>query len=401
MAHLSRPGDASHFEIAFFCALEAERHAIELALDEQYETEGIIYPRDPHDPNAYTTGRIGTHHVVIVYLTGVGNIESAAAAANLPMTFPGIKLAIAVGVCGVDPKARDYDEQEVLLGDVIVSTAVLRSSYGHQYGDGFALGRDVDTIRLPPIAIRSFLNRLEGITAFRRLKQKIVTYTETILDRGLRPHGEYPGPEKQVLYDAAYQHKHSKPYECETCAHCQQPFHNPCYSALQTPCETLGCDEAFQIDRPKIRIARGFHADGTPLHGRDQVASAQRPSLLFGKFASADSVMASAYHRDQLVRERGVVAFERAGAGCWDYIPTIIVKGACDYADGHTNEVWRQYSAINAVACAKAIVEEWRSEALPENSGRYSVSRFYFGVLTVSRYHRRDIQYSSSDGGVL
>ncbi|KAL2785441.1 hypothetical protein BJX66DRAFT_314875 [Aspergillus keveii] len=82
--------------------------------------------------------------------------------------------------------------------------------------------------------------------------------------------------------------------------------------------------------------------------------------------------MASAYHRDQLVKEHGVAAFERAGAGSWDYIPTIIAKGVCDYADSHRNEVWQQYSATNAAACAKAIVEEWRSEVMPEDAGMYS-----------------------------
>jgi hypothetical protein len=255
MAHLYRLSDAAAFDIAFFCVLEAERHAIELALEEQYEKDGIIYPRDHHDPNAYTTGRIGTHHVVIVYLPGEGNIESAAAAACLPMTFPSIKLVIAVGVCGVDPGSRDNYEQEVLLGDVILSTAVLRSSYGHQYDDGFALGRDEDTMRLPPVAVRGFLSRLQGILAFRRLKQKIVTYSKMMLDRGLRPRGEYPGAKMDILYDARYQHKHSNSDQCETSAHCREPFHMPCFSALQTPCEALGCDEAFMIDRPRLRTA--------------------------------------------------------------------------------------------------------------------------------------------------
>ncbi|KAL5341946.1 hypothetical protein BJX70DRAFT_11388 [Aspergillus crustosus] len=87
---------------------------------------------------------------------------------------------------------------------------------------------------------------------------------------------------------------------------------------------------------------------------------AQDPRIWFGRFASAEFVMKSAHHRDILASEYQVITFEMEGAGTWDYLPTIIVKGACDYADSHKNKEWQAYSAITAAACAKAIVEEWR-----------------------------------------
>jgi nucleoside phosphorylase len=371
MAHAGYAPDPAQFEIAFLCVLLEERNAIALALDGQYERSGIVYPRGSGDTNAYTTGWIGNHDVVIVYLPGVGNIGSAAAAASIPRTFPGIKLAIVVGVCGVNPHARNNDGQEVVLGDVVVSTTVLRSSYGHQYSDAFSLGREEDTLRLAPVAIRTFLQQLETIIVIQNLEQKTALYSEKILDRGLRPRGQYPGPENDILFDPEYRHKHWVEDECETCAHCQHRTHQVCSRALRAPCAELGCDMRYLVPRQRLRLASGFHPDGTPIRDRGQVECARQPSIWFGKFASGESVMKSAYHRDQLVEQHGVMGFEMEGAGSWDYIPTIIVKGACDYADSHKNKVWQQYSAITAAACARAIVEQWRSDSVRETPGTY------------------------------
>ncbi|RDW64443.1 uncharacterized protein DSM5745_09854 [Aspergillus mulundensis] len=307
-AEMTHPRHARAFEIAFLCVLKVERDAIELALDERYERDGLVYPQAPSDTNAYTTGRIGSHNVVIAYLPGVGNVSSAAAAASIPSTFPSVKLAIVVGVCGVNPHARNHAGQEVLLGDVIVSTTMLRASYGHQYPDGFVLGRTEDTIRLAPVAIRTFLHKLEGISSIQRLEEKTAAYTEEILKRGLLPGATYPGPEQDTLN----------------------------------------------------RLATGLHPDGTRIQDTNAVTHARQPSVLFGKFASGESVMKSGYHRDKLADEHDVIGFEMEGAGTWDYLPTIIVKGACDYADSHKNKVWQQYSAVTAAACAKSIVEEGR-----------------------------------------
>ncbi|KAL2850287.1 hypothetical protein BJY01DRAFT_132276 [Aspergillus pseudoustus] len=362
MAHFQRPTDPRDFEIAFLCVLKVERDAIELALDEEYEADGLVYARAAGDTNAYTTGRMGQHHVVIVYLPGVGNIGAAAAAASVPATFPGIKLAIVVGVCGVSPDSRDHDEQEVLLGDVIVSTTVLRVSYGHQYPDGFILRREEDTLRLAPVAIRTFLRKLEGIRALRRIKEKIVIYTENILDQGLRQRGAYPGPELDKLYSSEYRHKHRNSQDCPICSKPGQV----CQYALGSPCTTLGCDNAFLVWRPRLQLAHGFCPNGTLCEDRDKVRTATQPLVIFGKFASGEAVMKSGGHRDMLAAEHGVVGFEMEGAGSWDYLPTMIVKGACDYADSHKNKVWQQYSAITAAACAKAIVEEWGSNFIQQ-----------------------------------
>jgi hypothetical protein len=65
-----------------------------------------------------------------------------------------------------------------------------------------------------------------------------------------------------------------------------------------------------------------------------------------------------------VAREK-VIAFEMEGAGAWDYLPTVVIKSVCDYADSHKNKEWQGYAAATAAACVKALLEEWRSVERP------------------------------------
>ncbi|KAF5234014.1 hypothetical protein FANTH_12345 [Fusarium anthophilum] len=75
--------------------------------------------------------------------------------------------------------------------------------------------------------------------------------------------------------------------------------------------------------------------------------------------------MESGEHRDRIAAAKGVIAFEVGGAGVWDSFPCVIIKGACDYADGHRHKskVWQRYSAATAAACAKAFLSFWVSSS--------------------------------------
>jgi nucleoside phosphorylase len=75
-----------------------------------------------------------------------------------------------------------------------------------------------------------------------------------------------------------------------------------------------------------------------------------------GTIASADTVMKSEEHRDKLAKA-GVIGFEMEGAGVWDNIPCIIIKGVCDYADSRKNDIWQNYAAAVGASGAKAFLE--------------------------------------------
>ncbi|KAL5341947.1 hypothetical protein BJX70DRAFT_11387 [Aspergillus crustosus] len=160
MAARSRPPSRTAFEIALLCVLKPERDSIELALDEVYEQDGHAYRRAPSDRNAYTTGRFGSNHGVIVYLPAMGNIDSAAAASTIRATFPSIQITLVVGVCGVYPRLQEDNGDKVILGDIAVSTGVVKAGSGRQFSDGLVLRERVECAPRPEV--RSFLQKLQS-----------------------------------------------------------------------------------------------------------------------------------------------------------------------------------------------------------------------------------------------
>jgi nucleoside phosphorylase len=87
----------SDFEIAIVCALSTEANAVEAAFDKFWDGK---YGKSRSDDNEYTTGTICNHHVVLAYMPGMGKKFAASVAANFRTSFPGIKIAFLVGICG-------------------------------------------------------------------------------------------------------------------------------------------------------------------------------------------------------------------------------------------------------------------------------------------------------------
>jgi len=83
------------------------------------------------------------------------------------------------------------------------------------------------------------------------------------------------------------------------------------------------------------------------------------PSIYIGNMGSADTVMKSAVHRDKIAEKYNLIGFEMEGAGVWDFMPSLVIKAVCDYADSHKNKLWQTYAANTAAAAAKAFLREW------------------------------------------
>ena len=79
-------------------------------------------------------GTLGNQHLVLACIPGTGMISAAAVAADILCSFKGIKVGIAVGICGV---ATAADGAQILLGEVIISTWVIRVDFGRQYPNKF------------------------------------------------------------------------------------------------------------------------------------------------------------------------------------------------------------------------------------------------------------------------
>ncbi|KAK4220659.1 hypothetical protein QBC38DRAFT_404606, partial [Podospora fimiseda] len=162
MAQLPRPTSRRDFEIAVICALTLEADAVKTLFDHHWDDDGRSYDKAIGDSNAYSTGVIGRHNVVLAHMPAMGNSNSAAVATNCRTSFPNIKLAVLVGICGVAPFSPDGSE--IILGDVIVSEGIIQYDFGRQFPDDFVRKNTLlDSLGRPNAEIRALLAKVKGV----------------------------------------------------------------------------------------------------------------------------------------------------------------------------------------------------------------------------------------------
>lgn len=330
-----RPKNRKDFAIAIICALPLEADAVEALFDDMYDQFGTHYGKQRGDTNSYANGRIGKHNVVLCLMPGMGKGNSAGVAAGLKVSYPCVELALVVGICGGAPPPPEY--QEIFLGDVIISDSVVEYDFGRQYPGGFRRKTGVqDTLGRPGRAIRALLNGLRRETARRELERQTQQYLQILQKTGVkwdRPNAE------DTLFSASYLHKHQS-HNSTGCSCLESDYpDNICDTALGQSCNELECDK------------------GQIIRSREPVEV--QISLHIGTVASADTVMKSGQHRDEIVYKENALGFEMEGAGVWDHVPCIIIKGVCDYADSHKNNSWQAYAAATGASAAKAFLECW------------------------------------------
>ncbi|KAI9146768.1 hypothetical protein HJFPF1_13506 [Paramyrothecium foliicola] len=248
-----RPATRRDFEVAVICALTREADAVAAVFDHYWDNDGPPYDKAPGDPNAYSTGVIGRHNVVLAHMPGMGTLNAAAVASNCRTSFPNIKLALVVGICGVAPFGGD--SQPEIQSDRFVRKDTL-----------------IDSLGRPNMEIRALLAKLKCLRDRRALKFNMVDYLDKLrVDPDL--HANYPGIQHDRLFVASYSHA------CD-----------------RASCDELGCNGELV---PRIRLA------GEP----------PQPDIHFGLIASGNTVMKSAAHRDAIVVDEHVAAFEMEGAG--------------------------------------------------------------------------------------
>ncbi|KAF4438888.1 Pfs NB-ARC and TPR domain [Fusarium acutatum] len=334
----SRP---PQIDIAILCALTLEADAVESLFDGQW-TGG--YNRSEGDTNTYTLGIIGRHGVVLVHMPGMGTTYSATVATCCRSTFPRISLALVVGICGGVPFFQD--ETELLLGDVVISDGLVRYDFARQYPDGCLIKNSVsESARKLPVEILGYLAKLKGINARKNLRERAAEYLTTLS----KIHGVMgPSVEEDILFESTYRHRHHPPSSCNICIGKSGELTGMiCGVAREASCEDLKCDIGRSVPRKRQWEA-------------GQNLTNLYPAVHFGKFGSGDKVMKSGEDRDRIARSEGIIAFEMEGAGVWDTLPCVIIKGICDYSDSHKDKRWQVYAASTAAACAKAFLEGWR-----------------------------------------
>ncbi|KAJ5527377.1 hypothetical protein N7513_011536 [Penicillium frequentans] len=342
--NLSRPHTRDDFRIAIICALPSEADAVEGVFDCCWNGDDGRYGKAVGDTNAYTTGIIGRHPVVLAHMPTIGKGAASSVASNLRNSYKNIELALVVGICGAAPQTPNHEE--ILLADVIISDGIIQYDLGRRLPHSF-IRKDslLDNLGRPNPSIRSQLAKLRGRKNLVQLQESLGIHLAALQAKWPDQSVQCPGMEHDVLFQSTYLHRHHQA-PCSVCSMEEHKNGPICQAAIQATCEELGCDTALTIPRRRHQIARDEQ-------------STINPRVHFGLIASGDSVIRSGVDRDVLVQRDGVIAFEMEGAGVWDNLPCIVIKAVCDYADSHKNKRWQVYAAAAAAACTKAFLKEW------------------------------------------
>lgn len=342
-AEPTRPQSREDLEIAVICALPIEYDAICLAFDKFWDEEGDVYGKARNDSNRYTAGRIGRVDVVLAQSAGMGKVAMANLMNGLMSSYTALRLVVLAGICAGVPSQEK--ENDILLGDVVISKTVIQYDFGRQYPGEFRTKVSIaDGLGRADASIRTQVEAFESDHERDRLINRAAKVLTEIQDKGKKKRRpvDYscPHPSTDLLFESSYLHRHQGSSDCG-CSTTQA-----CNVAVATACEELNCDASYLVHRPRLERL---------VSNQDDATFAEL-EIFVGCIGSGDTVMKSGERRDKMAKKHGIIAFEIEGAGAWDGAPCVVVKGVCDYADSHKNKKWQRFAAATAASVTKVIL---------------------------------------------
>ncbi|CAI6084054.1 unnamed protein product [Clonostachys chloroleuca] len=208
------PSTCDQLHVAVICALPLEADAVHALFDHHWDDDGFPYVKAPGDQNVYSVGAIGRHNVVLTWLPGMGMANSAVVAAGCRSTFPNIRLALIVGICGGVPSTPDGGE--IVLGDVIISDGLVLYDFGRQNPEHF-VRKDIllDSLARPSPEIRALSAKLKSLRPQKILQSQVAEYLDALQSQP-ELQAKYPGKDFDKLFEPAYRHvSDGKP--CDEC----------------------------------------------------------------------------------------------------------------------------------------------------------------------------------------
>lgn len=321
------------------------------------------------DTNNYIWGRIGEHTIVLVScpMKMTGKVSAATVALSMVRTIPSIRFCLMVGIGGGVPYPDKAPDDQVRLGDVVVSVpsgttgGVVQYDLGKvEIKNGESYFRRTGQLDNPPRSLLAVLNTFEAERDESKLQRSIESTLANVDSRTKRL-SSYPGAADDRLFPASYAHQQSPSW------HSTLLF----WSARATsqldmsPTECLHCDLRHTVNR-------------------DNRDSPNIPRIHYGLIASGDRVIKDARTRDAIVahlQEENVgecLCFEMEAAGLMNSFPCLVIRGISDYADSHKNDKWHNYAALVAAVFAKELLS---SVPVPEVESERHASEVVEEVL--------------------
>lgn len=299
-----------NYTIAWICALPLEAAAARAMLDRSHDS----LPVSSSDPNAYTLGEVNGHNIVITYLPAgvIGKVSAATVVSRMRSTFPRLQSGLIVGIGGGVPGKNN----DIRLGDVVVSKPVGKHGGVIQYDYGKTVQGGkfefTGSLNKPPQAFLTCMSQLEAKQLIEG-KNNLDDIVRDALERhpSMKENFSPPEQDKDLLFDSSYHHA----VKGDTCDKC---------------------------DRDQL-------VERSPRETR-------APTIHYGLIASGDQVMKDSETRDLLAKRHGVLCFEMEAAGLMDGLPSLVIRGICDYCDSHKQKGWQGYAAFVAAAYAKLLL---------------------------------------------
>ncbi|KAK4226283.1 nucleoside phosphorylase domain-containing protein [Podospora fimiseda] len=339
------PQSRDDFTLGIICALQLETNAVKLVLDELYTTkeEPLLGKSDRDHTGSYLTGRIKNHNVVLVTLPRYAKKRAQIAAADLVASFPNIHLVFVVGICGALPTILKTGE-EVLMGDVIISTSIVQYDLGAQFPHVYKIDMD----RALPGTAGDIVSLIKSLNGDKQGFEDHVAKCLTDIQRAEPKTYRFLGIDKDFVFPVDYLHLHrsSDGVDCG----CTET--GACDVAKKMKCRELSCARDMMLPRQRVEQKKRLEDGG-------KMEEAQKPAVYFGAIACGNRVVKSGVFRDALGEEVDIIAFEMEGSGVWEQsdVSCMVIKGACDYADSHKKKGWQNWAAATAAAACKAILE--------------------------------------------
>ncbi|KAL3447829.1 hypothetical protein BJX65DRAFT_86153 [Aspergillus insuetus] len=299
------------YTVAWVCAISLEAAAARAMFNKTHPP-----PQEISDQIAYDFGELNGHNIVIAYLpSGVyGKVSAAGVVSRMRSTFRRLEFALMVGIGGGVP---GIGKNDIRLGDVVVSKPGPKHSGVIQYDYGKAMQGGVfeatGTTNKPPAVLLTHLSQLEakkmaaqdGEDDVQKIIQQVLEKNPYLPERFGAPEGD-----ADLLFSASYRHANG-----ESCGN---------------------CDREQLVERRQ--------------------RESKAPRIHYGLIASGDQVMKDSQTRDQLAQEHGIICFEMEAAGLMDELPSLVIRGICDYCDSHKQKRWQGYAALTAAAYANLLL---------------------------------------------
>ncbi|KAL7791482.1 hypothetical protein V8C37DRAFT_417037 [Trichoderma ceciliae] len=357
------PTTREEFEIAIVCSKALEYNAICHLFDDFWDEEGDVLGRAIGDHNTYTIGRMGKFNVVVVLLCNSGKGIAAGTASSLRSSYPSIQLAFLIGICHGVPNSNPLGK-EILLGDVVISDTIIQYDLGTPYPN-ISLERHTLEERFGRSNknIRNFITNINTNRGYELLEEKAAFHLEQIQKDASKAKSQrrqhtatykYPGASNDILFKSSYCHRHYNSLQC-VCANYDGAEDPICEESRALDCEQTGCENAYLEPRKRLEQKKALEINS-------DVKAAQQPSIFIGRFGSGDTIFGSGIYRDYFAHKHQIMAFEMEGAGVWDELPCIIVKGVSDYGDCHKTKNWKEwqnFAAATAASVARGLIERY------------------------------------------